>query len=666
MIRKYVFGKPFETEAVIEKVMPSKGELPYFTHIKEGEFTLDLLENDIVYGLGEQIRGINKRGWQYVNWNFDNPHHHEDTHSLYGSHNFLIVSGDCGGNDDERLFGVFFDYPGKIVFDIGYERRDKMTVTAASGDIAVYIIEASSIREIVRQFRGIIGQSYIAPLWAFGYGQSRWGYKNEADIREVAKKYEELEIPLDSIYMDIDYMERYKDFTVDSDRFADLKALAADMKAKNIHLVPIIDAGVKIEEGYDVYEEGVAKNYFCKDKDGKDFIGAVWPGKVHFPDFMQPEAREWFGRKYEALTSLGIDGFWNDMNEPANFYTEDILDEVLEQAAELKGRNIGITDYFDFVNRVGGMNGNESAYDKFYHNINGEMVQHSAIHNLYGMNMTRAANEALCKIDPEKRTLFFSRSSYIGAHRYGGIWQGDNKSWWTHILQGLQQLPALNMAGFIYIGADVGGFGSDTTEDLMMRWHQFAMFTPLMRNHSADGTRRQELYQFSNCKALGEMIKIRYALIPYLYSEYLKAVINDDMMFRPLAFDFTEDMDAATVEDQLLVGDELMIAPIYKQNARGRYVYIPEDGMTMIRMRSCSDYEETKISKGHHYVEANLNEVVFFVRSGQKIPFTKPAKTTAELTSEFTFIGDKASKYELYSDDGISLASSKTLTTTII
>ncbi|MDD6430232.1 MAG: glycoside hydrolase family 31 protein, partial [Ruminococcus sp.] len=610
-------------------------------------FTYSLSENDIVYGLGEQIRGINKRGWQYVSWNYDNPNHHEDTRSLYGAHNFIIIHGAV-------TFGAFFDYAGKMEFDIGYTKRSVMQIHAASNNLTVYIITGESEKDIVKQFRKMVGRSYIPPFWAFGYGQSRWGYKTEEDIRTVAKQYQDAGIPLDSIYLDIDYMERYKDFTVDTERFPNLKGLATDMKEQGIHLVPIIDAGVKIEDGYDVYEEGVQNNYFCKNAEGGDFVGAVWPGRVHFPDFLQPKARDWFGKKYAVLTEQGIDGFWNDMNEPAIFYTEDRLADTCAEIEKLTAGNMGIQEYFAFTGMVAGLNGNIGDYDKFYHNVDGKMVKHSEVHNLYGMNMTRSAFEALQEISPEKRTLFFSRSSYIGAHRYGGIWQGDNKSWWSHILQSMQQLPALNMAGFLFTGSDTGGFGCDTTEDLMIRWLQYSLFTPLFRNHSADGTREQELYQFSNVEAAGKMIQIRYSLIPYLYSEFLKAALNDEMMFKPLAFDFPDDAMAEQVEDQLLLGNELMIAPIYKQNAQGRYVYLPEE-MMLVRMHSSKDYTTEILPKGHHYVSVGLDELVFFIRNQKAIPFAESAKNTAKTDyNTIQLLGYEGSSYELYADNGTS------------
>lgn len=647
MIKKYVYGNPFPTDAVVESIEKSEDKLPFFEVNGNGEYVYHLLEDDIVYGLGEQVRGINKKGWKYISWNYDNPNHQEDTQSLYGAHNFIIISGSV-------TFGAFFDYAGKMDFDIGYTNRDTLKIKANKNDLTIYIITGENEKDIVKQFRKIIGKSYVPPLWAFGYGQSRWGYKNEQDIRTVAEKYKSADIPIDSIYLDIDYMERYKDFTIDKERFPDFENLVKDMKSQGIHLVPIIDAGVKIEKDYNVYEEGVKENYFCKNADGNDFVGAVWPGRVHFPDFLQPSTRKWFGEKYSVLTKLGIDGFWNDMNEPAIFYTEDRLSDTCEKIKQLTSTNMGINEYFEFTEMVAGLNGNIGDYDKFYHNVDGKMIKHSDIHNLYGMNMTRSAFEALKEINPEKRTLFFSRSSYIGAHRYGGIWQGDNKSWWSHILQSMQQLPALNMAGFLFIGSDVGGFGANTTEDLMLRWLQYSLFTPLFRNHSADGTREQELYRFDNVDVTSKMIKIRYSLIPYLYSEFLKAVLNDEMMFKPLAFDFPNDCMAKQVEDQLLIGNELMIAPIYKQNAQGRYVYLPEE-MMLVRMKSYDDYTTEILSKGHHYVDVALNELVFFVRNNKAIPFNKTAENTSKIDlKSIKLVGYENSSYTMYSDNGYS------------
>ena len=652
MIRKFTFGNPFPTEAVVVSCPAEPGELPYFSR-EGGSISCKMASGAPVYGLGEQVRGINKRGWTYTSNCTDEPNHLESCHSLYGAHNFLLVGG-------EKPFGIFIDYPGTLTFDIGYTRQDTLTITPEDWNLDLYLIEAEDGRylSIVRQFRKIIGRSYIAPKWAFGYGQSRWGYKTQEEIRQVAEGHRKNGIPLDAIYMDIDYMERYKDFTVSKERFPDLPGLAADMKQEGIHLVPIIDAGVKVEDGYSVYEEGIEKGYFCKEADGTVFTGAVWPGKAHFPDMLNPAARRWFGMKYKVLLDMGIDGFWNDMNEPAIFYSEKRLNQVLDQAAEFKGKNLDLEKSNQLLGLFSSLANNPEDYRSFYHEPGntGERIRHDKVHNLYGYNMTRAAGEAFEELEPDKRILMFSRSSYVGMHRYGGIWQGDNLSWWSHLLMNVKMMPSLNMCGFLYTGADLGGFGADTTEDLLLRWLQFGIFTPLMRNHSAMGTREQEAYRFSNMESLKRIIQLRYCLLPYLYSEYMKAALEDTMMFRPLSFDYQGDPEALQTEDQVLLGDGLMLAPVYQQNALGRYVYLPED-MLLITASGPDDFRFRELKAGHHYVEAAPEEVIFFLRKGHILPLAQTAENVEQLDetrlTAAAYLSEESS-YLLYDDDGIS------------
>ena len=597
MIRKYTYGNPFPTDAVVSEIPAEKETLPFF-NIEDGSLILSLPKDAPVYGLGQQVRGINKRGWIYTSNCTDDPHHLETTHSLYGAHNFLIIGGNAP-------LGLFLDYPGKLTFDIGYTCQDLLRITPDSWDLDLYLIEPNDgqLLSIVHAFRQMIGPSYIPPRWAFGFGQSRWGYQNEQDVREVAQNYKKAGIPLDAIYLDIDYMERYKDFTVSSEKFPDLPGLAGELKAQGIHLVPIIDAGVKIEAGYSVYEEGIEKGYFCKEEDGTPFVGAVWPGRAHFPDMLNPAARRWFGQKYKFLLDMGIDGFWNDMNEPAIFYSEKRLDQVFDEVASLKGQNLDLDKNNHFLGLVNTLANNPEDYQSFYHEPGGghPPVRHDKVHNLYGCNMTRAAGEAFEELEPNRRILMFSRSSYIGMHRWGGIWQGDNLSWWSHLLMNIKMMPSLGMCGFLYTGADLGGFGADTTEDLMLRWLQFGIFTPLMRNHSAMGTRVQESYRFSNQEAQGKIIKLRYCLLPYLYSEFMKAALHNEMLFVPLAFGYPRDSFAPQVEDQLLLGEGLMLAPVYQQNACGRYVYLPED-MLLVTTSGPEDFRCQPMEAGHHYI----------------------------------------------------------------
>ena len=282
MIRKYRIGNPIPTDCCVTDIPVSHASIPYFERNDEAkELSYTLSKKDKVFGLGESIRGINKRGWLYISNNSDDPNHTENKHSLYASQNFFVIySG-------ERQFGVFVDTPGKVSFDIGYTSLDNMTITFEDFDADIYIIEEENVLATVAAFRKLIGRSYIPPKWSFGFGQSRWSYMNEDEVREVADGYEKLGIPLDMIYLDIDYMERYKDFTVDEKAFPEFPKFVEEMKNRGIHLVPIIDAGVKIEEGYDVYEEGVKNDYFVKKENGENLVAAVWPGKVHFPDFLK-------------------------------------------------------------------------------------------------------------------------------------------------------------------------------------------------------------------------------------------------------------------------------------------------------------------------------------------------------------------------------------------
>ena len=626
MIRKYVFGSPFDTEAVI-KELPLSTVLPDFIKMNDDNlsFAINLEADDVVYGLGESVRGINKRGYTYTSNCTDDFSHTEDKSSLYGAHNFVLVDG-------KDQFGLFVDYPAKVTFDIGFTDSKTFTVSVEEADYTLYIISGGSLTDIIAEFREIIGESYIAPKWAFGYQQSRWGYASADDVRRVVRGYRDNHLPLEAVYLDIDYMDNYKDFTVNEETFPDFGEFVKEMQNENIHLVPIIDAGVKIEKGYEVYEEGVAGNYFCKDEDGKDFVTAVWPGKSLLPDFLNPEARKWFGDKYAVLINKGIDGFWNDMNEPALFYSEKRLNKVIKELKECDATNWSLTDLWDFKDKVTGLDNNPEDYKSFYHNVNGKMIRHDRVHNIYGYNMTRAASDSFKQIAPDKNILMFSRASYIGMHRYGGIWTGDNSSWWAHIEFLMHQLPNLNMCGFIYTGADTGGFNQNTSEDLLMRFMELSMFTPLMRNHAALGTREQEVYQFNDLDSFRNLLKLRYAFIPYIYSEYIKAIKNNSLMFMPMGIAYPEDKTARHIEDQLMVGESIMIAPVYKQNAFGRYVYLPED-MTLMRFRSLEDKDIIPMSKGHHYVDVALNEVLVFIRKDKCFVTGRTAESTAELVN---------------------------------
>ncbi|VYT96824.1 DUF5110 domain-containing protein [Clostridium tertium] len=652
-ISRYEIGNPIETDAVISKGDSSYEEnFKYFNIEIDDEINLNYVmdKDDKVYGLGQNMRGINKRGYIYESFCTDDPCHTPEKKSLYGAHNFFVIDG-------RKTFGMFIDFPSKITYDIGYNEKSQFHINIEGKDANIYIIEGETLKEVVHEFLKIIGKGYVPPKWAFGYIQSRWGYQTGKEVEEIADKFIEKNIPLDGICLDLDYMDNYKDFSLSEERFSEFKSLNGRLKDKGVKIIPIIDAGVKIEEGYDIYEEGIKKDYFVVDKDGKPFVGAVWPGKVHFPDFLNKDARLWFGKKYKYLIDNGVDGFWNDMNEPAIFYSENGINKAYKTIDELKNLELNVDSFFKLMDTVNNLKNSNDDYRSFYHRTENGLLNHYDVHNIYGYNMTRAASEGFDTIEENKRFLLFSRASYIGAHRYGGIWTGDNSSWWEHIALNMKMMPSINMCGFLYSGADTCGFGSNVDPELAVRWNQLSIFTPLYRNHSALGTKDQEPFSFDveTENIIKNTIRLRYALIPYLYSEFMNAINNSEMFIKQLAIEY-DDKFAKEVEDQLLIGDSIMITPIYEPNKRGRYVYIPED-MLLWKVKDHTSRDFEIISKGHNYIDVDINEVCIYIRKNRIMVLGEPAQSTKDLKNEvlnlIAFVDDKA-EYTLYDDDGIS------------
>lgn len=636
MITKVLFGTPFPTEAVLAPVEQTR-ELKHFSFGQEHGaliFSCPLDTDEAVYGLGETTGPMNKRGGRYISFNTDTADHSDSNPSLYASHNLLVL--------EKRHFCIFFDTPGKVIFEVDLKGSGKIEVFCPP-DVAVYQVEADSTYGAVREFLAAVGPAYLPPRWAFGYGQSRFGYKCEQDFLDVAEGHKKAGLPLDYICMDIDYMDGYRDFSVDPSRFPDLKAFSERMLQDGIRLVPIVDAGIKVDPGEPVYEDGVKQGIFCTNKEGTLFRGGVWPGITHFPDFLNPKARKWFGQQYKFYTDRGIEGFWNDMNEPALFYTE--------YTKGPKKLDLALNFLFPRLRKNVKERNTIRDYQSFFHQVDGKRICHYDVHNIYGGNMIRATSEGLSEL-LNHRFLVFGRSSYIGAGRYGGVWTGDNTSCWEHIMLNMRHMASLNMCGFLYSGADTGGFMGNCTRELLLRWLAVSAFTPLMRNHSSMGTRAQEAYQFGDTEAFRGILSLRYRLLPYIYSEYMKAALRSDLYIKPLAFGFPEDAKVKNIEDQLLVGESIMIAPIVEKGAASRRVYLPED-MTMVRYDG-RDFVCTPCVKGEHSVEVPLEQVVFFIRKGKLLPVGKAVTNSRDVTADDLCLLGDGKTYELYWDDGMT------------
>ncbi len=653
-MKKIRIGKPFNTEAIInfDDVIDIelKSVVSYLNISKDDGFklTFDMGKSDIVYGLGENVGGLNKRGSIYDSFCTDEFIHTPDKKSLYAAHNLIIVDG-------ERKFGLFVDHPGKVRFDIGFTYKNILEISAENANLDLYIIDGDSVKSITKKFRLAIGESYIPPKWAFGFQQSRWSYPDAKSITDITDKFRDNKIPCDTIYMDIDYMDNYKNFTIDEKKFPNFPKFVKEIKDKGFRLIPIIDAGCKKEDGYDINDEGLQKNLYCVDEDGKPFVGAVWPGKVHFPDFLNPKTRKWFGDKYNFLIDQGIEGFWNDMNEPAIFYSEKGIKKAFKKIDEIRDQNLDIYSFFDLKSTMSSISNSVEDYKSFYHKVDGKFIRHYDVHNQYGYNMTKAAGDSFSNNYPNKRFLLFSRASSVGMHRYGGIWTGDNKSWWEHLELNMKMMPSLNMVGFLYSGADIGGFGSDANSELITRWTQFGLFTPLLRNHAALGTRIQEPFSFDSetTDILRDTLNFRYALIPYIYSEYMKAVKDSESYFKPLSFEYEDDM-SRRIEDQLLVGDSIMLAPVYKANSTGRNVWLPEE-MLLWNAKKYTDINLEVKRSGFNYIDVDIDQTPLFIRKNKILLIGNHAQNVEAIdNTEITLISfvDRSATYTLYDDDG--------------
>ncbi|WP_160718191.1 glycoside hydrolase family 31 protein [Isachenkonia alkalipeptolytica] len=649
-VEEFVFGTPVSTGAVVEKGRAENIE--FRENITLGEPTLltfDLEPEDRIYGLGEHLGSINRRGRRFRSYCRDEANHTEDKNELYGAHNFFIHV------KDHQQIGYFIDFPGEVVYDTGFQEEEVFSIEIYGKNFRILKIFGDTPEKIVTGFLQAIGKAYIPPKWAFGYFQSRWGYKDQKEIEEVYHRFKKEDLPLEGIYLDLDYMEDFKNFTVSKERFPDFKEFVGKLKKEGVYLIPIIDAGVKIEAGYDTYEEGIKGKHFCLDGEENPYVAAVWPGKVHFPDFLQSKTRSWFGDQYRFLTDLGIEGVWNDMNEPAIFYDEKNLEEAVDLASECRGKNLNVHQFFQLKDTFANLLNNEDYHQRFYHRMEAKKHLHRDVHNLYGDYMTRAANEGLGK-HLKRRFLLISRASSIGMHRYGGIWTGDNASWWTHLEENIRMMPSINMCGFYYIGADTGGFGGQCSGELLTRWFQFSAFAPLFRNHSALDTRPQEPYAFSKevLEHSRSLLKCRYRLIPYLYSTYMKAVENYQLFFKPMAFQYPKEYEA--VEDQLLIGEELMLAPIHKKNQSHRLVDLPEK-MALVTLRE-EEADLTLAPAGPQRLSYDLDHLRFFLRPNQMIPLGEGKNNVSKLSLEklevLAYIREGGA-HVFYDDDGISM-----------
>ena len=495
-------------------------------------------EGEHFFGLGDKPTNLNIRGKRFKMWGTDEYGYDRDTDPLYKSIPFYM------GIHHNLGYGIFFDNTFSSHFDFASERRNATSFWAMGGEMNYYFIYGPQLMDVVRKYSLLTGLPELPPKWALGYHQCKWSYYPEGKVKEVTNKFRELELPCDAIYLDIDYMDGFRCFTWDEDRFPNPKGLVNDLKAKGFKTVVIIDPGIKIDEDYWVYKEAMEKGYFCKRADGPLMKGKVWPGECYFPDFTNPEVREWWAGLYKGLVGeVGVHGVWNDMNEPAVF-------EV---------------DSKTFPNDV-------------RHFYEGEECSHRKAHNIYGMQMARATYEGVKANGAPDRPFIITRSCYSGSQRYSSVWTGDNKATWDHLTLASIQCQRLAVSGISFAGSDVGGFIDHPTSELYIRWIQLAVFHPFFRTHSSGDHGHQEPWSFGKeaLNIVRKYLQLRYKLLPYLYTTFYQYTTEATPMTRPLAYAAQYDVNCIHREDEFMCGDHILTCHMPGPNMPGRHVYIPK------------------------------------------------------------------------------------------
>ncbi|MFS2187349.1 glycoside hydrolase family 31 protein [Mucilaginibacter sp. Mucisp84] len=567
-----------------------------------------LFEGERFIGLGEKTGNLDRRSAAYVNWNTDAPNHTPEPDPLYKTFPFFI------GLHSGLTYGLFLDNTHKSYFDFGASTDEETSWFGADGgDLNYYFFGAQGVAKIIEDYTWLTGRMEMPPLWSLGYQQCRWSYMSADEVLNIAQTFRKKQIPADVMYCDIDYMDDFKIFTWNKKTFPKPKQMLDKLKAMDFRLVTIVDPGIKVEEGYKEYDEGIEQDYFAKYPDGENYTGYVWPGRCHFPDFFRGEVREWWGAAFTALTQPGVEGFWNDMNEPAAW-----------------GQNI------PWIVKFG---------DKFM----------PEVRNAYGMQMARATYDGTRKIMGNKRPFVLTRAAYSGTQRYSAVWTGDNTGTDAHMLLGQRLVNSLGITGMSFIGVDIGGFSGNPTPELMVRWNSLGAYTPMFRNHAIQGSKMREPWEWgkNNEQIIKKDIEQRYKILPYLYSSFYQSTQTGLPVSRTLAIEHSFDGNVfdERFQNEFMFGDAMLVAPV-ESTKLTEDVYLPRG--SWYRLSSDRFYEGEQIVN----VQAPLTDLPVFIKAGGIIPMQSVVQSTNEkgdgILQVHVWNGREANSFIYYEDDGVS------------
>lgn len=633
----FIFNKDNFSLQILEKdktILQSREEFIGFSG-EQTMFQFYKENSQPFWGFGSKTGSLNKENQITKMWNLDvvashpNAFYRDDYDPGYVSIPFFITK------INGRFFGFYLDNPDQTFFNTGKDTnflkmvdekiRPKFYFGSYHGECQLFIFTGKNFKDIVTKFSKFSGVGEIPPLWSLGKHQCKWSYMNKQEVQKVADKYQENEIPLDTIWLDIDYMDNFKSFTFDEKNYGTKKELAQNLHSRGLKLVTMLDPGLKEEDGYFAFDEAVNKDLLCKTFGDKYFVGHVWPGDTVFPDFSMIETRKWWADKVADFVKDGVDGIWIDMNDPST----------------------GSVDSSSMLFKKG-------------------TVQHSAFHNQYANLMAKATKQGVLKANPKDRPFILTRSAYTGIQNYAAVWTGDNVSNWEHLAMSIPQSVNLSLSGVNFNGPDVGGFMHLATEELMVRWYQAGFLFPFFRNHDnkhtfglAEGRDKetyQEPYRFSKSamENMKKWIQLRYRLLPYIYDGFYNHYQTGEPILRPMFYNH-DNPEYYSIQDQFFVGESIMQAPIINQN-NDRKITLPKGWW--YELNTGQWLEGGKTMDWH----CELYQTPIFIKDQSIIPTYKQDKfsSTGNLNKqEIEFwIFNKENQdlsYKHYQDDGQSL-----------
>lgn len=595
------------------------------------------------FGLGDKTGPLDRRDSAFSLWNTDAYNFQESTDPLYKSIPFFLSL--CRG----RTVGTFLDNHWRSSFDFGKESRTSYSFGAEGGPLDYYVMYGPDPKQVLSAYAWLTGLPPLPPLWSLGFQQSRFSYVPESRVREIANRLRKDRIPSDVIYLDIDFQDHHRPFTIDTLQFPHFALMVDDLKKWGFHLVAITDLHIAQvpNANYKPYDSGIAGDHFVKNPDGTVYVGKVWPGPSVFPDFTQHNTRAWWGSLYESFVKMGIAGFWNDMNEPSIFDTASkTIPENVQHRIDEPG----------FLKRT---------------------VTHTEIHNIFGLENSRATYEGLLRLLPDSRPFVLTRATYAGGQKYAATWTGDDSSTWNHLRNATTMLLNLGLSGFGMSGADVGGFIGTPSPDLLTRWIELAAFQPIDRDHANEHTGDHEVWAHSSeHEAIRRRyIEERYRLMPYLYTTTEEMARTGVPIMRPLFLEFPAatadlhpvDLDAA---GEFLFGRSLLIAPSPFPEREDRYTaklpsvswYNYWTGEKILRtpiQEMQGEVQQQDMVATEVSIQPRLDTLPVFVREGSIIPIQPLIQSTNEIPKgplTLRIYPGRDCHGSIYQDDGLSFA----------